>query len=229
MESSTYKIRGTKVTSPYPVQLTPAETRLIFSLQRHFPPKNIFADYYAPKVNSTTQYASSLINFAVNTITKTPSGSEYIQIDCLAINEQGIFIFESKDYAGWIFGRGTDREWTQVLDFGREKHRFYNPIKQNSTHLAAIIDFLPPDLPVHSIIVFGNNSELKSISNIPSDCYICTQSNLHSTLNSIHSTKSLSTINITEIHHRLSKHRILPNNIIRNEHISDIQSSLNHH
>lgn len=226
MEQPLYKIRGTKVTSPYPVQLTPAETRLIFSLQRYFDPTNIFADYYAPKVNSSTRRSSDMTNFTISATTKTLTGSEYIQIDCLAINEQGIFVFESKDYSGWIFGNGADREWTQVLDFGREKHRFYNPVKQNTTHLTAIADFLPPDLPIHSIIVFGNNSELKSISSLPDSCYVCTQANLRSTLNAVCIAKPLSAITITEIHQRLSTHRVAPNTITRHEHVSDIQSSL---
>lgn len=47
-----YKIRGTKVVSPYPTNLTPGEVRLVFSLEKVFLPERIFADCYFPKVDA---------------------------------------------------------------------------------------------------------------------------------------------------------------------------------
>ena len=44
------------------------------------------------------------------------------------IHEKGIFVFESKNYSGWIFGSADQLNWTQSLQNG-EKHHFYNPIR----------------------------------------------------------------------------------------------------
>ncbi len=55
---------------------------------------------------------------------------KYSQIDLVVTSEVGIIVFEVKDFAGWIFGSGNHTQWTQVLAYGRIKHRFYNPILQ---------------------------------------------------------------------------------------------------
>ncbi len=93
-----YKISGTEVTSPYPVELTPAETRLVFSLQKIFNPENIIVDGYFPKPDSKPN-ANHIKNYVV-------SDAELLQIDCLTIDERGIFVFESKGHLGWIYGHG---------------------------------------------------------------------------------------------------------------------------
>ena len=47
----------------------------------------------------------------------------------LMIHENGIFVIESKNYSGWLFGDYNQLNWTQSFPNG-EKHKFYNPIKQ---------------------------------------------------------------------------------------------------
>lgn len=219
-----YKIRGTKVVSPYPAQLTPAETRLIFTLSRYFAPANIFPDLYFPKVNSSTKFASDFTNFTLDSMRRKVSGSELIQIDCVAINEQGIFVFESKDYAGWIFGSLNDQCWTQVLSFGKEKHPFYNPIKQNQLHVNALTDFLGDNLPIYSIIVFGNEATLKTAFEPPRNCLIINQSSVLSTIKKL-PPGQLSTDQIAGAIRDLNVHRILPTGSLRQDHISDIKTS----
>ena len=59
---------------------------------------------------------------------------ETSEIDVIMIHHKGIFVFESKNYSGWIFGSETQRMWTQTLPKGRKrshKESFYNPIIQN--------------------------------------------------------------------------------------------------
>ena len=34
------------------------------------------------------------------------------EIDVLMLHEKGIYLFESKNYSGWIFGSEAQREWT---------------------------------------------------------------------------------------------------------------------
>lgn len=56
---------------------------------------------------------------------------ETSEIDVLYITQKGIFVFESKNYSGWIFGDEKGQYWTAMLP-NRQKNRFYNPIKQES-------------------------------------------------------------------------------------------------
>ena len=94
-----------------------------------------------------------------------PNG-EYTQVDVAVATKAGIIVFEVKDYSGWIFGNEHQRYWTQILAYGREKHRFYNPVMQNAGHIQAIRQCLPqnPNIPIYSVIVFFGNSEFKDIT-----------------------------------------------------------------
>ena len=96
---------------------------------------------------------------------KKPNG-EYTQIDVAVATKAGIIVFEVKDYSGWIFGNEHQKYWTQLLDYGKEKHRFYNPVMQNAGHIQAIRQSLPqnPDIPIYSVIVFFGSSEFKNIT-----------------------------------------------------------------
>jgi hypothetical protein len=103
---------------------------------------------------------------------KKQSG-HFSQIDLVAVTEIGILVFEVKDYSGWIFGNGHYNQWTQVLAYGKQKYRFYNPIKQNSKHLEDLKKELNLDnIPYYSIIVFYGDCVLKEISSVPNGTYI---------------------------------------------------------
>lgn len=99
---------------------------------------------------------------------------KYTQIDLVVPTKVGIFVFEVKDYSGWIYGKGMHREWTQVLAYGDEKYRFYNPVLQNNNHIAALRKQLKQFewIPFYSIVVFYGDCELKSISSIPEGTYV---------------------------------------------------------
>ncbi len=222
----TYKIRGTKVTSPYPVALTAAETRLIFSLQHVFDPENIFPDYFTEKVTLRTQSSSAPDQFALGARHQSLPGSDYVQIDCLTFDHRGVFVFESKDHAGWIYGNADQISWTSVLNFGREKHHFYNPLRQNSLHLEALADFLDPEIPLYSIIVFGSDSTLKTSPSLPAQHYLCTQPQLRSLLSRITTPHPLSAQKLTLLRESLLHHRVIPTTTLRREHITAIESSL---
>ncbi len=201
-----YKIRGTQVISPYPIKLTPGETRLIFKLQKFFNPSHILADCYFPSPNA--------------------HGTDMLQIDAIALNQQGIFVFESKDYRGWIYGNGNHRYWTQVLNHGREKHQFYNPIRQNSTHIQALTAFLPSTVNIFSIIVFSTEATLKDISHIPDSCQVCTQPSVLAICQSCTSSRLLQPQEIDNLATLLNRSRVSPDPILRNSHITEIQENL---
>lgn len=76
------------------------------------------------------------------------------QIDHIVIKPAGVFVIETKNYDGKIYGKRTDMKWTQVLAGGRVKNQFYNPIKQNETHIRNIRKIIGENVPVYSMIVF---------------------------------------------------------------------------
>ena len=60
------------------------------------------------------------------------------EIDVVMISSKGVFVLESKNYSGWIFGDEEQQYWYQTLPmskWGIHKEKFYNPIKQNNTHI----------------------------------------------------------------------------------------------
>ena len=129
---------------------TPSERDLILTLlDMGIPAKSIFHDVYLKKSNDT-----------------------YAQIDLVVPTRVGILVFEVKDYSGWIFGKGGQDRWTQVLSYGEEKYYFYNPVKQNEGHIKELRKKLGEDVPFFSIIVFYGNSELRDISFIPKGTFV---------------------------------------------------------
>ncbi len=88
------------------------------------------------------------------------------EIDVLLIAPQGVFVFESKNYSGWIFGSEKSRLWTQSLPAGRgknHKERFLNPIQQNELHIRCLKNVIGSNAPIRSVIVFSDRSELKKL------------------------------------------------------------------
>lgn len=207
-----YKIRGTKVVSPYPVKLTPAEARLVFMLQKYFVPERIFADYFLPKDDKDGSLSE-----------KVMVETDLLQIDCLAVDRRGIFVFESKDYAGWIYGHGDRAHWTQVLAYGKNKNQFYNPIRQNQAHARAI-RALCGDYPIYSVIVFGREATLKVLEDMPKDCIICTQAGLYNALDSLSNGEILTEDEVEEACQKLVRGRVSPSTRVRAEHVAEIEN-----
>ena len=95
----------------------------------------------------------------INNITIPTSDGGTTQIDHVLVSEYGIFVIETKDYSGWIFGSKTNRKWTQ--SFPNSKFKFQNPLHQNNKHVSELckqFDFLPKDT-FKSIVVFTDRCE----------------------------------------------------------------------
>lgn len=88
---------------------------------------------------------------------------ETSEVDVIFITQKGIFVFESKNYSGWIFGDEKNKNWTAMLP-NKQKNQFYNPIMQNRTHLKWMRKYVGDDIPLFSIIVFSNRCELKKVT-----------------------------------------------------------------
>ncbi len=109
---------------------------------------------------------------------------ETTELDVTLLHESGIYVFESKNYSGWIFGTESQKYWTQTLPIGRgrtQKNQFYNPIWQNNTHLKWLQAFLGDQtIPFYSYIVFSDRCVLKDITLTSGNHYVANQCYLFS-------------------------------------------------
>ena len=72
----------------------------------------------------------------------------------------GIYVIESKNYAGYIYGSEKSDKWQQFLR--NKKYDIINPIKQNNYHINFLGNNLKKDYSYFkSYIVYGDNSTLK--------------------------------------------------------------------
>jgi hypothetical protein len=93
-------------------------------------------------------------------IVPAPNGTT--QIDHLLLSRFGIFVIETKNINGWIFGNEKSKQWTQSL-YGK-KYKFQNPLHQNYRHTKALASYLNIDHDnIHSVVFFiGDNTKLKT-------------------------------------------------------------------
>ena len=144
------------------------------------------------------------------------------QIDELVLSEYGLFVIETKNYKGWIFGNEKAENWTQVIY--KEKHTFRNPIKQNWSHIYALKSLLSdyPNIKYHPIVVFSGNATLKSIeSSIP----VIYSNKLNSTIRKLSFEKCLSIDELNKIQTRLESSELKERNA-RKEHIKNIKQNV---
>lgn len=102
--------------------------------------------------------------YVINNLMLLSKDGRSSQIDHILINKNGVFVIETKNYSGRIYGKTDDQEWTQVLNYGKSKHKLYNPIKQNATHVRTVQEVIGTSAPVISAVVFvkGNINFIKS-------------------------------------------------------------------
>ena len=114
----------------------------------------------ASRLNSLNHDEYKILN---NVILQTKNGGT-VQIDHIIVSVYGIFVIETKNYKGWIFGNENAENWMQVIY--KEKNQFRNPIKQNWAHVYALKNLLAdfPNAKFISIVVFTGSGILKEIS-----------------------------------------------------------------
>ena len=113
---------------------------------------------------------------------KTPNGTS--QIDHIVISEYGIFVIETKNYKGQIYGGAYSEKWIQNI-WGH-KYDLINPIKQNYAHIHSLKKILPlySSFQYISIISFSSRAKLKV--KIPDDQNVIYS---YQIINKIHSYK----------------------------------------
>ncbi|MGO2997400.1 MAG: NERD domain-containing protein [Moraxellaceae bacterium] len=103
----------------------------------------------------------------LNNITLPLANGGSTQIDHVIVSVYGIFVIETKNYKGWIYGKETQKQWTQAFPNG-SKFKFQNPLRQNYLHIKTLADLLGLELSYfHSMIAFIGECELKTRDELP--------------------------------------------------------------
>jgi len=83
------------------------------------------------------------------------------QIDHIIVSKYGIFVVETKNMKGWIFGSETQKQWTQQIF--KHKSKFQNPLHQNYKHVKTLEACLNvKNDSIFSVIIFIGDSTFKT-------------------------------------------------------------------
>lgn len=147
------------------------------------------------------------------------------EVDLVMISPTGIYVFESKNYSGWIFGDEKNKNWTQTLENG-QKNRFYNPIWQNKAHINALKTVLNlNDDAFKSYIIFSERCTLKKINVTSSNVKVIKRDQLIKTIKKDikDSPELLTPEEVNQIYLSLQKYANV-DEVVKQEHIDNIKS-----
>ena len=90
-----------------------------------------------------------------------PTSDGTTQIDHIFVSCFGIFVVETKNMKGWIFGGEKQAQWTQKIF--KNTYKFQNPLHQNYKHIKVLEAALnvSPEI-IHSVVVFTGDSTFKT-------------------------------------------------------------------
>ncbi len=90
-----------------------------------------------------------------------PTADGTTQIDHILLSPFGVFVIETKNIRGRIFGSERKAKWTQQIY--KRKYLFQNPLRQNYKHTETLRDLLMlPQEVVYSVIIFTARAKLKT-------------------------------------------------------------------
>ena len=90
-----------------------------------------------------------------------PTDDGTTQIDHIIVSKYGIFVVETKNMKGWIFGSANQKQWTQQIY--KHKSKFQNPLHQNYKHVKTLEACLnAKNDSIFSVIIFIGDSTFKT-------------------------------------------------------------------
>lgn len=99
--------------------------------------------------------------YVLHNVTVYTEYGDTTQIDHIVIAETGVFVIETKNYEGWVYGNEKSARWTQGIF--KKKSSFQNPFRQNYKHIKAIEWVMEQQLPCISIAAFHPKCSLKRV------------------------------------------------------------------
>jgi restriction system protein len=90
-----------------------------------------------------------------------PTEEGTTQIDHIIVSKYGVFVVETKNMKGWIFGDRKQKTWTQKIY--KHTSTFQNPLHQNYKHTKTLESLLDLNSnQIHSVIVFVGDCTFKT-------------------------------------------------------------------
>ena len=123
---------------------------------------NFFKGWAGEAMGAVAHWAllDKSIYFSLNNLT-LPTKNGTTQIDHVIVSRYGIFVIESKNIDGWVFGDARSPQWS-IVKPGR-KFKMQNPLHQNYRHVKAIAEFLDlQEERLHSLVMFWGECEFKT-------------------------------------------------------------------
>jgi len=151
-----------------------------------------------------------------NVTLPTEDGST--QIDHIIVSKFGVFVVETKNMKGWVFGSLNQKTWTQKIY--KHSSKFQNPLHQNYKHTKTLRSLLGlNEAQLFSVIVFVGDSTFKT--DMPE--------NVTYGKGYIHFIKSKTALLLTdsqvkEVTERIQVGRLRPSLKTNREHVKHVQS-----
>ena len=162
------------------------------------------------------KYASKYGGYVIDDVIIPGENGRTSQIDNILFAQNGIWVIETKNYSGRIYGNENDREWTQVLNYGRTKNHFYNPLKQNETHVNNLKRLFDNNRYVYSCVVLVND-------NLYSNCrFVHSVNGLKRYLESVANRTRYSMVELTQIYQKVLRYKVNPIQTNK-EHVQEIR------
>ena len=160
-----------------------------------------------------------------NVTLPTEDGST--QIDHVIVSEFGVFVVETKNMKGWIFGSPKQKTWTQKIY--KHSSQFQNPLHQNYKHVKTLESLLGlNNQQVHSVIVFVGDSTFKTA--MPENV---TYGGGYARYIKSKRTPVLTQSQVTEILEKIEQGRLTPSFKTNREHVRHVKNIVadkeNHH
>ncbi|SMM97710.1 FIG00856926: hypothetical protein [uncultured Candidatus Thioglobus sp.] len=151
-----------------------------------------------------------------NVTLPTEDGST--QIDHIIVSKFGVFVVETKNMKGWIFGSPNQKIWTQKIY--KHSSKFQNPLHQNYKHTKTLQSLLGlNEIQLFSVIVFVGDSTFKT--NMPENvtygkgCIRFIKSK---------TTPLLTDSQVKEVTEKIQAGRLAPSFKTNREHVNHVQS-----
>jgi hypothetical protein len=108
--------------------------------------------------------------FVINDLLFRKSNGTTIQIDHIVVSPYGVFVIETKNISGYIYGTEKASQWLRRWKghsrrgiYTENELSFDNPIRQNDIHIDALSDRIGigMQIPYYSIIAFSPEATLR--------------------------------------------------------------------
>ncbi len=174
-------------------------------------------------INRLTKTKKSILQeetITMNNIMIPDSEGGSTQIDHIILTVHGIFIIETKNLSGWIFGKTSDEFWT--IKHYHTSSKMQNPFRQNYKHVMCLAELLQLDPKFFiNVVVLRGDCEVKTMEQMPFEL-ATTESELEEIINS-HEKFLFSQEDLSKFHDEIMKHTIPDTAENRKKHIEHLE------